>query len=421
MAIKGTSTRSILVGRLRKSLGVTVFIGMAMSSCFGDSGMTSDESVQPVLSEDSSDLTPKPELEAVDKPSDEHVAAQVSEQVPETAPKVGDVATSEAVSAPEASEQQVVALDEAAPVSAPEVTEKVPAAEQAVPAAVADAAPVAPAEAAPAAPAETFEAKTDTVDANIAENAADHATEVPATPPAEAPPAMFETKTPPPSAVADGNTVSSPGAARFITGIHEKYRSGEGHHLSRHHGGHGGNYAHEHGRHHHHAMTAAGASHVSHEHHGKMSEYVIEQGDSLASISKKIYGNTNHWESLAELNGIKAPYKIFPGDAMRFEQSDAKAQDFVKGYRTTMKTVVVESGDTLSRIANRVYGDPGAWKRLLSYNRARITDPNRIVVGMKLDYMVGAGGNSNAAAQTAPEQSQKTTHHVIRKRSTQTH
>ena len=48
---------------------------------------------------------------------------------------------------------------------------------------------------------------------------------------------------------------------------------------------------------------------------------------------------------------------------------------------------VVQKGDTLSRIAGRVYGDvsPQAWKRIYDTNKGAIgADPSRLRIGMQL-------------------------------------
>ncbi len=49
------------------------------------------------------------------------------------------------------------------------------------------------------------------------------------------------------------------------------------------------------------------------------------------------------------------------------------------------RTIEVGEGDTLSSIAQRIYGDPGAAVRILNANKDRISDPNAIHPGMTLD------------------------------------
>jgi nucleoid-associated protein YgaU len=57
------------------------------------------------------------------------------------------------------------------------------------------------------------------------------------------------------------------------------------------------------------------------------------------------------------------------------------------GPGAPVEAYVVQPGDTLSRIAGKVYGDvaPRSWRRIYEANRAAIgDDPSRIQVGMRL-------------------------------------
>jgi nucleoid-associated protein YgaU len=176
-------------------------------------------------------------------------------------------------------------------------------------------------------------------------------------------------------AMAPPGTVASPGAAMFIKGTHEK------------------NMASHHKGHHHQHMAKGGKGDGM---------YVVESGDTLAGISEKVYGTAHHWRSLAELNGLSAPYMIHPGDEIKFDDSLTKT---VAGEGSgKMMTVVVEHGDTLGGIAERVLGSRHAWKQLMSYNKGKITDPNRIYAGMRLSYV----DNGKATADAPEAQPMKT-------------
>jgi len=52
--------------------------------------------------------------------------------------------------------------------------------------------------------------------------------------------------------------------------------------------------------------------------------------------------------------------------------------------KPTFDTYTVQSGDTLSSIAERFYGKATAWRKLHELNSDRIANPNRLVVGMTL-------------------------------------
>lgn len=44
----------------------------------------------------------------------------------------------------------------------------------------------------------------------------------------------------------------------------------------------------------------------------------------------------------------------------------------------------VKSGDTLSKIAKHIYGDPGSYPKIFEANRDVLKDPDKIQVGQKL-------------------------------------
>jgi LysM repeat protein len=62
-------------------------------------------------------------------------------------------------------------------------------------------------------------------------------------------------------------------------------------------------------------------------------------------------------------------------------QTDAVIRQAV---RPITRTYTVRSGDTLSAIAERFYGNPGRWQWIYQANRSKISNPNSIYVGEKL-------------------------------------
>ena len=48
------------------------------------------------------------------------------------------------------------------------------------------------------------------------------------------------------------------------------------------------------------------------------------------------------------------------------------------------ETYEVKSGDSLSKIAKKAYGDASAWKRIFEANSGILKDPNKIFPGQKL-------------------------------------
>jgi len=73
------------------------------------------------------------------------------------------------------------------------------------------------------------------------------------------------------------------------------------------------------------------------------------------------------------------------------------------------ETVVVQPGDSLSRIAARELGNAGAWPLIYRANRDRIKDPERVYPGQELTVpgpttatKADAPSRSEAASQETP-------------------
>ena len=54
------------------------------------------------------------------------------------------------------------------------------------------------------------------------------------------------------------------------------------------------------------------------------------------------------------------------------------------GSSTATKIYEVKSGDSLSKIAKKEYGDANAWKKIFEANKDLIKDPDKIFPGQKL-------------------------------------
>lgn len=137
-------------------------------------------------------------------------------------------------------------------------------------------------------------------------------------------------------------------------------------------------------------------NHFSEEPYG----FAVPKGD------KRLLDLINHTlEEMARDGTYAAIYEKWFGDAIRpypLEESETVAATEVAALATTsappivepktapaesIETYVVQAGDTLSRIAGKVYGDvsPRSWERIYQANREVIgDDPSRIKVGMTL-------------------------------------
>jgi nucleoid-associated protein YgaU len=68
-------------------------------------------------------------------------------------------------------------------------------------------------------------------------------------------------------------------------------------------------------------------------------------------------------------------------EAAAFREKVRKAKEQPKEHE---RTYVVESGDSLSKIAKEVYGDASRWPDIYEANRDKIDDPNLIYPGQEL-------------------------------------
>jgi len=123
---------------------------------------------------------------------------------------------------------------------------------------------------------------------------------------------------------------------------------------------------------------------------GSKMPYIVRVGDSLSSVAQKIYGDMSKWSEMAELSAISNPNIVKPGDVVYYQLND-QTLAFATAYEGTAKVAVtVQPGDTLSGIAQRVYGSHGDWKYVWRQN-AEVENPDRLEVGQTLYYLSAEG------------------------------
>ena len=99
------------------------------------------------------------------------------------------------------------------------------------------------------------------------------------------------------------------------------------------------------------------------------STYIVKSGDTLSGIGAKLGVD---WKDIANANGIKSPYTIYPGQKL-----------IIPGGSSTSpsRTYTVQPGDTLSGIGAKLGVN---WKDIASKNG--ISSPYTIYPGQKLKY-----------------------------------
>jgi nucleoid-associated protein YgaU len=117
------------------------------------------------------------------------------------------------------------------------------------------------------------------------------------------------------------------------------------------------------------------------------SSYVVQEGDTLGTISQKVFGTCKLAKKLAKLNNIKNYDKIRVGDVLLVKtkiasQSQARSQ-IVAREGSSDKVVKVVKGDSLWKIAARELGTPYAWRQIVASNPS-IQNSAMISEGMNL-------------------------------------
>lgn len=105
--------------------------------------------------------------------------------------------------------------------------------------------------------------------------------------------------------------------------------------------------------------------------------YTIQSGDTLSKIAKQFYGDHGKYPVIFEANKevIKDPNLIYPGQVIRIPK--VSGADVEQVY-------TVQSGDTLSKIAQHFYGAANKYTVIFEANRDTLKDPNVIHPGQKL-------------------------------------
>lgn len=116
-------------------------------------------------------------------------------------------------------------------------------------------------------------------------------------------------------------------------------------------------------------------------------EYTIKSGDTMTSIAAEWFGDGNKWDLIAKANPLVDPIKLKVGATLRLPPKDmARPQPEGEPAPAGEGMVyTVQSGDTLSKIANAFYKSSARWNLIYEANRAAIgPDPGVLKVGMKL-------------------------------------
>ncbi len=116
---------------------------------------------------------------------------------------------------------------------------------------------------------------------------------------------------------------------------------------------------------------------------GSKMPYVIQSGDTLSMVAKKVFGDSGKWKDIAELSGIKNANLVYPGEVVYYqlnEESLVYAEAELKKEEVVQFSMVVKSGDTLSKIAQEYYGSSQGWTGIWQ-NNSHVKSPDSLEVG----------------------------------------
>lgn len=119
---------------------------------------------------------------------------------------------------------------------------------------------------------------------------------------------------------------------------------------------------------------------------GSKMSYIVQRGDSLATIAQKVYGDMAKWREIANFTGVSNPRLIYPGDVVYYQLTE-QTTAFAQAYESvTRSEIQVQPGDTLATISQRVLGDSQNWKLIWRQNDT-IDNPDKLIVGTTLYYV----------------------------------
>lgn len=131
--------------------------------------------------------------------------------------------------------------------------------------------------------------------------------------------------------------------------------------------------------------------------------HVVRKGETLSDISKIYYGTSSRWKEILRLNPKLEPTKMRPGDEIVVSRASPAIKRSATVMNTTPsptnervahaatgepasapRTYVVQKGDTLGQIAQRLLGSVKRLDDLYAANKGVLSSPHDLKVGMEL-------------------------------------
>jgi nucleoid-associated protein YgaU len=117
----------------------------------------------------------------------------------------------------------------------------------------------------------------------------------------------------------------------------------------------------------------------------ELMKYAWRAGDDFASLAQRYYGSQAEATRLQLANEGVRPADLRPGDTIWVPVEAGRTTRAMSagGWRPG-ELYVVQSGEILGTIAQKVYGSAREWRRIFNANRDVLSDPDTLRAGMKL-------------------------------------
>tara|TARA_A100001391_G_scaffold155724_1_gene113529 strand:+ start:94 stop:843 length:750 start_codon:yes stop_codon:yes gene_type:complete len=129
----------------------------------------------------------------------------------------------------------------------------------------------------------------------------------------------------------------------------------------------------------------------------EFTQHVVQQGELMQSIAKLYFGSIDEWGVIARANPSVDPRKLKPGMVLRIPKDKDNIQGKVIGGNTEPGVIephaaseskvieyIVQSGDSLSRISQRIYGSSRHAQFIFESNRNILRSMDDISIGQLL-------------------------------------
>ncbi len=121
----------------------------------------------------------------------------------------------------------------------------------------------------------------------------------------------------------------------------------------------------------------------------KFREHTVAPGETYAAISLKYFGTSAYASAIGRANPLMSPTSLRPGRVIKVPQDPKNLQGVpvrqsTKPGGSLSTEYIVEPGDTLSRIAQKFYGDSSLASTIYNANRSILADEDSLRVGQKL-------------------------------------